>query len=289
MIALPLSIICATYLVLCFKYFEKFGIENLQAITFNYIVCVITGVLVSREVPDVAVVIHKAWFPFAAFLGCCFFCIFNLMGYVANNIGVTVASVASKLSMVIPVTVAVFLYHDLFSPLKIIAVILALIAVYLSSITEESHEKHLEVRGLILAFVIFIGSGLDDSLVNYASVKLMGDDEFNAFNIAIFSFAALCGIVSVAFQGIFSKKTIPLKAIAGGIALGIPNYFSLLFLMEALRIPGWHSSVIFPINNLGIVVLTAVCAFLLFKEQFSRVNLIGIAIAIIAIGLMIFA
>ncbi len=236
MIVLPLSIICATYLVLCFKYFEKFGIENLQGITFNYIVCVITGIVASHELPDVIVVIHKAWFPFAAFLGCCFFCIFNLMGYVANNIGVTVTSVASKLSMVIPVTAAVFLYHDSFSVLKIIAVVLALVAVYLSSITEESHEKHLELRGLILAFVIFLGSGMDDSLVNYASVKLMTADEFNAFNIVIFSFASLCGIFTLTFQRIFWRISIPLKALVGGVALGIPSLQRKIYTHQS----GWN-------------------------------------------------
>src|SRR6185295_10460368 len=254
MIALPLSIICSTYLVLCFKYFERFGIKNLPAIAFNYITCVITGLLVSRNMPDVAVVIHKLWFPYAAFLGCCFFCIFNLMGYVASNIGVTVTSVASKLSMVIPVTVAVFLYHDSFTLFKLIAVLLALVAVYLTSITEESHEKHLELRGLILAFLIFLGSGMNDSLVNYATVKLMSASEFNMFNIVIFFFASLCGIFTLFVQGIFRRQTIPLKAVVGGVALGVPNYFSLLFLIQALRIPGWNSSVIFPVNNMGVVV-----------------------------------
>jgi drug/metabolite transporter (DMT)-like permease len=250
---------------------------------------VITGVLVSKEIPDVAAVVHKSWFWFAAFLGCSFFCIFNLMGYVANNIGVTVTSVASKLSMVIPVTVAVFLYHDSITPFKLIAVALALAAVCLSSITEESHEKHLELRGLFFAFIIFLASGMNDSLVNYSSVKLMSASEFNAFNIVIFSFASLCGICTLLFQRIFQQESIPLKAIAGGVLLGVHNYFSLLFLIKALNIPGWHSSVIFPINNMGVVALTAVCAYLLFREKLSKKNLIGIALALIAIAMIIFA
>ena len=70
--------------------------------------------------------------------------------------------------------------------------------------------------------------------------------------------------------------------------LGVPNYFSLLFLMEALRLPGWRSSVIFPVNNMGIVVLTAVCAALLFREELSQKNFIGILLAVAAISLLIF-
>jgi drug/metabolite transporter (DMT)-like permease len=172
MIALPLSIVSATFLVLSFKYFERFGIRNLHAIVFNYITCIIMGIILSQGVPDISSIVQRPWFPFAAFLGCCFFCVFNLMGYVANNVGVTVTSVASKLSMVIPVTVAVFLYRDSFTLLKGIAVLLALIAVLLTSITKESHEKHIEAKGFILAFIIFLSSGMNDSIVNYARVML---------------------------------------------------------------------------------------------------------------------
>ncbi|MFI5134984.1 MAG: EamA family transporter, partial [Chitinophagales bacterium] len=136
MIALPLSIISATYLVVCFKYFERFEIKNLHAIVFNYITCVITGILFSREIPSLSV-IHKPWFPVAAILGCSFFTIFNLMGYVARNIGLTMTSVASKLSMIIPVTVAIILYHQPLTLIKVIAILLAIVAVIFTSIKKE--------------------------------------------------------------------------------------------------------------------------------------------------------
>jgi drug/metabolite transporter (DMT)-like permease len=287
MIALPLSILSATFLVLSFKYFERFGIRNLHAIVFNYITCVITGLLMSQEFPDISILVHRPWFPFAAFLGCCFFCVFNLMGYVANNVGVTVASVASKLSLVIPVIVAVFLYGDSFTILKGMALLLALIAVFLTSITKATHDKHIEAKGLVLAFIIFLSSGLNDSLVNYASVKLMNNDEFHDFNILIFTFASLSGVLVLLWRVLFRNEMVPFKAVIGGVILGVPNYFSLLFIIKALHIPGWNSSVIFPINNMGIVVLTAVCALILFKEKLLNANVIGIGLALAAILLLI--
>jgi drug/metabolite transporter (DMT)-like permease len=289
MIVLLLSIVCATYLVICFRYFQHFGIQNLHAIVFNYITCVITGLWFSGLVPDVPKIVSAPWFPFAAVLGCSFFCIFNLMGYVANHVGVTVTSVASKLSMVIPVTVAAFIYDDAFGWIKIAAIALALIAVIFTSRTQASIETHLELKGLMLVLLIFFGSGINDTMVNFASVKLMKPEEFNIFNVVIFFFASITGVIALSTQIIFQKKRVPFKAVLGGIALGIPNYFSLLFLIRALHLPGWSSSVIFPINNLGIVILTAVCAYVLFREKLTPINLAGIATALLAIGLMIFA
>ena len=100
MIALPLSIVCATFLVICFKYYERFGIVTLHAIVFNYILCVATGIMMTGDLPDSSV-FHKAWFPVAAILGCSFFCIFNLMAFVARNIGLNACAFAGATLMVL--------------------------------------------------------------------------------------------------------------------------------------------------------------------------------------------
>src|SRR5262245_41114709 len=128
MISLLLSIVCATYLVFVFKVFKRYDIDNMQGIVVNYMTCVVTGMIVSGKIPS-SEVVREDWFPFAAFLGVNFFIIFNLMGFVAANIGVTLTSVASKLSMVIPVTAAVVLYDQQVTIIKIAGLILALAAV----------------------------------------------------------------------------------------------------------------------------------------------------------------
>lgn len=301
--ALFFSIICATYLVVCFKYFQQFGIKNLPAIVFNYITCVCTGLMMTNTVPDSSI-IYEPWFPVAATLGCCFFCIFNVMGFVARNIGLTMTSVSSKLSMVIPVSVAILFYDQQFTVIKAVAIGLAIVAVILTSerstdsaeaeagkpaIAHPATFMHSKTFGVLMALIIFLGSGLNDSLVNFASEKLMDPGDFNNFNIVIFSFASLSGITVLLFR-FFSHRELPApKAILGGILLGIPNYFSLLFLIEALNFPGWASSVIFPVNNMGIVILTAVAAVILFREKLSILNWAGMGIAIVSIALLIFA
>lgn len=301
--ALLLSIVCATYLVICFKYFQKLGIRNLPAIVFNYITCVCTGLMMTETAPDITA-LREPWFPVAAFLGCCFFCIFNLMGFVARNIGLTMTSAASKLSMVIPVTVAIILYDQPLTVIKGIAIGLAVVALVFTSerSTDDDHDTerqprdphhksfaHTRTFGVLMALLIFLGSGLNDALVNYASEKLMDEDDFNNFNIVIFTFASLCGILVLLFRFVFYRDVPTAKEMLGGILLGIPNYFSLLFLIEALNYPGWASSAIFPVNNMGIVLLTAVAAVILFRERLSKLNWAGMGIAMVSIALLIFA
>ncbi|MBA3648804.1 MAG: EamA family transporter [Chitinophagales bacterium] len=289
MISLLLSIACSTFLVICFKYFDRFGIHHLQAIVFNYLTCVITGCIISKQFPAYAEWMHQPWFLSAAFLGCSYFFIFNLMAYVTRHMGITVTSVASKLSMVVPVIAAVILYNQKFNVIKILALLLAIISVCLTSYRKDDfHENKNPLKGFLLPLIIFTGSGINDSIVNYSFAKFLKPDEFDSFNISIFSFASLSGLLTLVLRSIFFNEPIAVRSIIGGVVLGIPNYLSLLFLLLALAIPGWESSRIFPLNNMGIVILSAGLAWILFREKLSKKNLAGIIIALFAIGLMIY-
>lgn len=71
-----------------------------------------------------------------------------------------------------------------------------------------------------------------------------------------------------------------------GIVLGIPNYYSIFFLIKALQNKNFESSELFTFNNVGVVILSTVVGVVLFKERLSKKNLIGVALAIIGIVLV---
>ncbi|MEC8884395.1 MAG: GRP family sugar transporter, partial [Bacteroidota bacterium] len=82
------------------------------------------------------------------------------------------------------------------------------------------------------------------------------------------------------------KQHLAFKNIIGGIALGIPNYYSIYFLVQALRHPTLESSTVFTLNNVGIVMVATLIGILFFKEKLSPKNWIGIAIAVVSIILI---
>ena len=95
----------------------------------------------------------------------------------------------------------------------------------------------------------------------------------------------LCVVVSQIINGKFQFHW---KNILGGILLGIPNYYSMEFLLKAFK-TDIESSTLFTINNVGIVILTTVFALLFFKEKLIKKNWIGIALAVFSILLVSFA
>jgi multidrug transporter EmrE-like cation transporter len=69
----------------------------------------------------------------------------------------------------------------------------------------------------------------------------------------------------------------------------VPNYLSLYFLLKVLVTTGWESTIVFPLANIGVVVTSAIVGILVFKEKLSKINVIGIVVAVFAIGLIIAA
>ena len=73
-----------------------------------------------------------------------------------------------------------------------------------------------------------------------------------------------------------------------GISLGVPNFFSIYLLLLALQ-QGWGGSVVFPVNNVGVLVMAAIFGIVLFKERLIPIRIWGFALAVLAIVLITIA
>lgn len=283
---LLLTIICSTCLMLVFKYLDHLDVKTFPVIVINYLVCTIIGFSLESQQFSITTSISQPWFPFAIFIGLMFITVFYLVGLSTRLNGVTPATVAFKLSVVVPVAAAFVLYGDAVSFLKITGILLALVAIYLTSKTEE-HVK--SGAGGILKFLpvfIFIGSGIVDATINYTQTNYLVGISYNSFLIFLFGTATTLGSIALIFNIMRGKNTLHLKTIGAGILLGVPNYGSLYFMIKTLEFSGMESSAIWPVNNIGIITLSSFSAFFLFKERISRVNILGIVIAIISIILI---
>lgn len=285
------SIIFSSYLTLSFKVLQRLNINAFQAIVFNYIACVCTGSVVNGSFPVNAENVHAGWFIWALAMGAMFISIFNVISFTTQQLGVAVASVANKLSMVIPFLFSIYLYNENATALKIAGIVIALAAVVLTcypSKNDAGEHKKVNQLLLILPLVLFISSGLLDTLIVYVKNNFFSDPaaNFNNFLIAAFSVAAVIGLCILVIQVLTGKQQFSPKALLAGIIIGIPNYFSIWFLGRVISAYKGNSSAIIPVNNMGIVLFSAVAAWILFKEKLSFINWTGIVLAIAAIALI---
>lgn len=284
MIYLLLSICISSSLYLIFKSFTIFKIDTFQAIVFNYLVAFTCGVLSSEIETNFVEIPQEKWFYGALFLGFLFVTVFNVMALTSQKNGLSVASISSKMSVVIPVLFGVLVYQENLSFIKVGGVLLALVAVYLASV--KTKEISIDKKFLLLPILLFFGSGIIDTTIKYFETNYVQEGGIPIFSAAIFMFAFIFGFLFLIFKLIKKETKFQPKSLLGGILLGVPNYYSIYFLLKALQTEGFESSILFTINNVGIVVLTTFFGLFFFKEKLFLKNWVGIILAIVSILLV---
>ena len=284
MIDLVLSICCSSLIFVIFKLYDIYKIETLFAIITNYFVACLVGLyFYSGEVKPLEIA-EQPWFLGTLLLGLLFIVVFNLMAKTSQTVGVSVASVATKMSLVVPVIFGVLVYKETLGFLKVLGILMALAAVYFASIKQR--KVAFKRSDLILPVLVFLGSGIIDTSIKYVQEVHIKEHEFPLFSATVFAAAAFVGLVFIIFKAFKTPLKISFKNILGGIALGVPNYFSIYYLLRALQNPTLNSASVFTINNVAIVMLSTLLGILLFKEQISAKNWGGIALAILSITLV---
>jgi len=279
MIDLSLSILFTICLFLFFKEFDRRNIHTLQAITFNYLTAGLLSYFIGHSGYHFENVISSDWFIPTFFLGIFFIVMFNVMALTTQRLGVTVGSLASKMSLIIPVLIALIFQGDNWTVLKIIGICIALLSVYLTVKKDEKHHGP-----IYLAFILFLGAGILDSILSHIQyLYLESPQSKDYFTTTVFLVAFSVGGLLL----LVKKQKPSIRNILAGILLGIPNYFSILFVLRSLD--SMESSVVFPILNIGVVILSALIGWGYYKEHLSKLNWIGVALAITSIYLLIYA
>ncbi|MBL7919542.1 MAG: DMT family transporter [Bacteroidia bacterium] len=293
MLYILLTITISVLLLLIFKAFQKYGVNSLVAIVVNYITAGVTGILFLNSDININAILQSDWIFICLPLGVLFISIFYLIALTTQKISISAASVANKMSVIMPVLYSLIFLGQQLSVLKLAGIALAMLAVYLS--TRSSKKDNTVNAALIwLPVLVFIGSGLIDIAINAANAfYIKSKNESALFSICTFLSAFVVGVIILMYMVVVKrsltlKQLVMPKNITGGVLLGIPNYFSIFFIFKSLDANVLQSAQLFPVLNLSNVALSAFLGWLVFKEKLSMVNLAGIVLAIISILLISF-
>jgi len=286
MIFLALSIVCSTAIYAIFKLFKRFHIHTFQAIVFNYFVAAGFGFWYANVNGYGTFDLGVPWLGIAAVVGVLFISLFYIMALTSQSHGVSVTSIASKMSMVIPA-----LFFILTDPaetagvLKVSGILIGVLAVVLASARSGPRQK---IAGVIwLPIILFVGSGLLDLLLAIAEkTHLQSDSAYQQFIPIPFALAAILGSVVLLFRLFSGKEKFHGRSILAGALLGMVNYGSIYFLLKVLGSDTFDTSSAIPANNMGVVALSALVGYAFFQERLSAKNRWGIILSLVAIGFL---
>ncbi len=279
MLFLFLSILTSACILILFKIFLKFKIHILQAIVVNYLTACTMGFLIQWDDFSVSEIVYSDWIFYALLIGSIFILTFQVFAYSSQIAGISITAISSKISVIIPVVVGSILYaNEFLNVSKILGLVLAVFSFLL--VFYRNDNIKINPKFIFLPILLFLANGLNDSMMAFAQRKFTG---FNTmlFVSCIFLFSLIIGIIWLSLQYYITKQKILLKNIIAGIILGIFNFFSTYYFFMGVDIV--DSAIFFPILNTGIVSISTLIGYFVFKEKLSIVNWIGILIAIVTI------
>ncbi len=280
------TILLNVYLFTLFKLFPKFKVNALQAIVVNYWVCVVTGSIAIGKMPISVNSTAEPWWGWVLFLGVLFISMFNLLAYSTKKEGITPTIIANKISLVIPVVLSLLLYQEYAGWAKILGVLLAIPGIYLT--VRKKGEKVALSHHLLLPIIIFLLSGALDSIMKYMEHTYLHSPKVQAlFTIHVFFMAAVFGSVMVAYNVLVKKKKMERRSLLAGVLLGVPNFFSIYYLVRLLNVDVLQSSAVIPVNNIAILLLSTIVAIIFFKEELSKYRIVGILLSVLSILLIV--
>lgn len=290
MIYIVLSILSSAAIYVIFKFVDRYKINTFNVIIINYITAAILGVLLTKFKTDIFPLHQNAWFPYSVLIGILFIMMFVVIAKSSQVVGIAITTVSNKMSVIIPIAVSIIIDPlDILTNYKAIGIILAILAVFLSVYRKRKVE--FDPRNIYLPIILFLGMGLVDSIVKYSQQYHVADDILPLFTVILFAMAAIAGIITKLIRKTSFKELADVKTLLWGIGLGISNYGSLYFLIKALNHKNQlgetlDGSIVFGINNLGVIALSVIIGLIVFKEKFLKINWIGIILSLVAIYIL---
>lgn len=285
MIYLLLSILFSSSLLIFFKLFEKYQVNSVLAIAINYASAAIVGSFFIQQANHLTSN-DLDWLLISSSLGIMFSIVFNLSRSATQYVGMGITSVAMKLGVVLPVIIGILFYNEHFQWINYLGLALGFTSIYFLNKPSKDIDNKIDKLILLLPVFVWLGSGVCDSAVQLIQQKFPKPASNGMFSFTAFLAAAISSLSFV----ILKRMKWDLKSMVGGIALGIPNYFSIYFLVKALQEMEkdfqMKSSTLFMVNNLSIVILSVGIGLVLFKEKLNNFKIFGLFLALLSLYLI---
>lgn len=284
---LAFTILINSLIALVFKGFQKYKINNLNAIIVNYFVCTITASIIFQKPVINSATFGYDWFYMALFLGALFIFIFNIVALSMQNINVTLTTIFQKMSLIFPSIVGIFWFGEMLNLPKGIGLSLAVLSVILINISGKSKDgKSSTLRDYwYLAVLTLLGSGIIEVCLYLVDALEWSKNSNVEFTGSLFFFAGCFGLLFYLIKSIKKFEAFSWRDVIGGICLGIPNFFSIYWIMVLLE-RGMDGSIVFPAINVGVICVNAIAGYFLFKERITFIQFLGLIFALVAIILL---
>ncbi len=293
MVDLMLAFLCSGSISLIFKYSENNNLNRYVVTTVNYVIATIMGIAFALRVPFEG--FDDGMLTFVRFIkgaqmgpgssmtwalmvgivtGILFFLTFITYQISVRKYGPSITGMFGKLGILVPMLLSVYLFHEYPTNFQLAGIVLSFVSIILINL---SKNLKWEIKGLLIVFFFLGGMAefMNKIFQKYAMLEFKP-----VFLLTVFATALLVSLIKT-FPHI---RSITKKDVWVGVLVGVPNYFSSFFLINALReLP---TSVVFPVYSAGSILTIIIASHYLFKEVYSAKKITAIVLTIVALVLI---
>ncbi len=275
MLFLILSIVCSVTVGMLFKIIRNYDVCASQVVAYNYFFAAILCFIFFE--PDLSVVDTSSPWQIYIPLMILLPSVFVILANSIKQVGIARTDVAQRLSLFIPILAAWLIFKEDFNAYKIIGLVTALPAILLILLKRTNGR----VKEWHYPVLVLIGFGIIDVL--FKQIALYTTIPYTTSLFVVFAGALIIATIYVSYQMI-RKRTIPnLHNLAFGMLVGIFNFGNILFYLKAHKEFANNPSTVFAVMNMGVIVLGCLVGVIVFKEKLSRLNYVGLLLALGAI------
>lgn len=289
MLFLMLAIVGSVSLMVLLKILHIKNINTSVAIVTNYAVAGTLCLLFTQQSMNVGEIFAAPWFWWGALLGTMFMVSFFVWAASTRYCGVTVTTIVSRAAVALSVAYAFVAMDEQPTFMKIAMLVVIIVALGFALYRPESGVSKAERSSwllvILLPIIVFLFNGANDIVMQFIKRKLLVTSADNDFmRIVLFYTGAVTGLIAYAIscrKGIYIPKA---KDFGWGILLGVSNWLCVYSIVESLTT--LEGAIFFPVYHSMTIILVTIIGVMFFREKLSRMNYIGIILALCAIVML---
>lgn len=277
------------------KLARRWRLDIAQAIAANYLAA--TGLCLIAMRPTADALLHRppsAWVVLIL-LGVLLPSVFLVMAAAVRHAGIVLSDTAQRLSLVIPLLAAFFLFREPFAPVKLAGIAMALCALgcllarrsapgetYRAADKSSAAPPAQTADRYAIPTLLGVWAGYGTIDILFKQMARSGA-EFTSSLLLSFILAALVMGLWLASRGTRWN----LRSIGAGLGLGVLNFSNIYFYIRAHQAYPHNPTLVFAAMNIGVITVGAIVGAGLFGERLNRINGLGIALAVGSIALLL--